>query len=100
MRNGIQMELLAATAETGFSLDELVFKLKELMHERGMGFIHNVRRIIDALPERRQSLFFSAMVAELWPGRSSGFFGREGGNPAGHRLVRSMRGKNSGRDAF
>ena len=36
MQNSIQMELLNATAEKGFSLDELVFKLRELMQEKGM----------------------------------------------------------------
>lgn len=46
MQNSIQMELLNATAEKGFSLDELVFKLRELMQEKGMpgivGFILNI----------------------------------------------------------
>ena len=48
MQNSIQMELLNATAEKGFSLDELVFKLRELMQEKGMpGIIGFILNIID-----------------------------------------------------
>lgn len=48
MQNSIQMELLAATAESGFSLDELVFNLKELMHEKGMaGIVELILQILD-----------------------------------------------------
>ena len=48
MQNSIQMELLAATAESGFSLDELVFKLKEVMHKRGMaGVVELILQILD-----------------------------------------------------
>jgi len=38
------------------------FILDEADRMLDMGFIHDVRRVIDALPERRQSLFFSATM--------------------------------------
>jgi ATP-dependent RNA helicase RhlE len=44
-------------------LDRLeVFVLDEADRMLDMGFIHDVRRVIEALPERRQSLFFSATM--------------------------------------
>ena len=44
-------------------LDRLeVFVLDEADRMLDMGFIHDVRRVIRALPERRQSLFFSATM--------------------------------------
>jgi len=39
-----------------------VFVLDEADRMLDMGFIHDVRRVLKALPERRQSLFFSATV--------------------------------------
>jgi ATP-dependent RNA helicase RhlE len=38
------------------------FVLDEADRMLDMGFIHDVRRVIDALPEKRQSLFFSATM--------------------------------------
>lgn len=38
------------------------FVLDEADHMMDMGFIHDIRRVIQLLPERRQSLFFSATM--------------------------------------
>ncbi len=38
------------------------FVLDEADHMLDMGFIHDIRRIIEKLPEKRQSLFFSATM--------------------------------------
>jgi ATP-dependent RNA helicase RhlE len=44
-------------------LDRLeVFVLDEADRMLDMGFIHDVRRVLKALPQRRQSLFFSATI--------------------------------------
>jgi ATP-dependent RNA helicase RhlE len=69
LRNGI--DILVATPgrlldlmNQGFiSLKEIeIFVLDEADRMLDMGFIHDVRRIITALPQKRQSLFFSATM--------------------------------------
>ena len=48
MQNIIAMEVLSAVSENGFSLDELVFKTKELFEEEGLaGFVALVLRLVD-----------------------------------------------------
>jgi ATP-dependent RNA helicase RhlE len=69
LRNGV--DILVATPgrlldlmNQGFiSLKDVeVFVLDEADRMLDMGFIHDVRRIISALPQKRQSLFFSATM--------------------------------------
>ena len=69
LRNGV--DILIATPgrlldlmNQGFiSLSEIeIFVLDEADRMLDMGFIHDVRRIIAELPQRRQSLFFSATM--------------------------------------
>lgn len=48
MQNIIAMEVLSAVSENGFSLDELVFKTKELFEEEGLaGFVALILRLVD-----------------------------------------------------
>jgi hypothetical protein len=48
MQNIIAMEVLSATSEKGFSLDELVFKTKELFEKEGLaGFVGLILRLAD-----------------------------------------------------
>ena len=48
MQNIITMKVLSATSETGFSLDELVFKTKELFETEGLaGFVSLILRLAD-----------------------------------------------------
>lgn len=48
MHHSIQMGLLAATSDQGFSLDELVIGLNDLMHTRGLsGIIELVLKLLD-----------------------------------------------------
>jgi hypothetical protein len=48
MQNIIAMEVLSATSEKGFSLDELVFRTKELFEKEGLaGFVGLVLRLAD-----------------------------------------------------
>ena len=48
MQNIIAMEMLSAVSENGFSLDELVFKTKELFAEEGLaGFVALILRLVD-----------------------------------------------------
>ncbi len=55
--------LLDLMAQKIISLKHLeYFILDEADRMLDMGFIHDVQRIIDALPEKRQSLFFSATM--------------------------------------
>jgi ATP-dependent RNA helicase RhlE len=69
LRNGV--DILIATPgrlldlmSQGFILlkDVEIFVLDEADRMLDMGFIHDVRRIIAALPQKRQSLFFSATM--------------------------------------
>ena len=48
MQNIIAMEVLSAVSENGFSLDELVFRTKELFEKEGLaGFVGLILRLID-----------------------------------------------------
>ena len=48
MQNIIAMEALSVVSEKGFSLDELVFKTKELFEEQGLaGFVALILRLLD-----------------------------------------------------
>ena len=48
MQNIIAMEVLSATSEKGFSLDELVFRTKELFEKNGLaGFVGLILRLAD-----------------------------------------------------
>jgi len=48
MQNIIAMEVLSATSEKGFSLDELVFRTKELFEKEGLaGFVGLILRLAD-----------------------------------------------------
>jgi len=48
MQNIIAMEVLSATSEKGFSLDELVFKTRELFEKEGLaGFVGLILRLTD-----------------------------------------------------
>ena len=48
MQNIITLEVLSATSEKGFSLDELVFKTKELFEKEGLaGFVGLILRLAD-----------------------------------------------------
>ena len=55
--------LLDLIGQGYISLDRIeYFVLDEADHMLDMGFIHDIRRIIKLLPQRRQSLFFSATM--------------------------------------
>jgi len=55
--------LLDLMGQKHLRLDRLeVFVLDEADRMLDMGFIHDIRRVIAALPEKRQSLFFSATM--------------------------------------
>ena len=48
MQNIIAMEVLSATSEKGFSLDELVFRTKELFEKGGLaGFVGLILQLVD-----------------------------------------------------
>ena len=48
MQNIITLEVLSATSEKGFSLDELVFKTKELFEKEGLaGFVGLILHLAD-----------------------------------------------------
>jgi hypothetical protein len=50
MQNIIAMEVLSATSETGFSLNELVFRTKELFEKEGMaGFVGLILQLNDEI---------------------------------------------------
>ena len=50
MQNIIAMEVLSATSEKGFSLDELVFKTKEVFEKEGLaGFVGLILRLVDEM---------------------------------------------------
>jgi len=55
--------LLDLIGQGYISLDDIDFSvLDEADHMLDMGFIHDIRKIIELLPKRRQSLFFSATM--------------------------------------
>ncbi|MFI3285615.1 MAG: DEAD/DEAH box helicase [Rikenellaceae bacterium] len=55
--------LIDLVGQRHISLSKLeFFVLDEADHMLDMGFIHDIRRILPMLPERRQSLFFSATM--------------------------------------
>ncbi len=55
--------LIDLVGQRHLSLSKLdFFVLDEADHMLDMGFIHDIRRILPMLPERRQSLFFSATM--------------------------------------
>ena len=69
LRNGVDIliatpgRLLDLMNQGYISLKDIeIFVLDEADRMLDMGFIHDVRRIISALPQRRQSLFFSATM--------------------------------------
>jgi ATP-dependent RNA helicase RhlE len=69
LRNGVDIlvatpgRLLDLMNQGYISLKEIeIFVLDEADRMLDMGFIHDVRRIIAALPQKRQSLFFSATM--------------------------------------
>jgi ATP-dependent RNA helicase RhlE len=69
LRNGIDIlvatpgRLLDLMTQGYISLKDVeIFVLDEADRMLDMGFIHDVRRIIAALPQKRQSLFFSATM--------------------------------------
>jgi ATP-dependent RNA helicase RhlE len=69
LRNGIDIlvatpgRLLDLMAQGFISLKDVeIFVLDEADRMLDMGFIHDVKRIIAALPQKRQSLFFSATM--------------------------------------
>jgi TATA-box binding protein (TBP) (component of TFIID and TFIIIB) len=48
MQNIIAIEVLSTTLEKGFSLDELVFRTKELFEKKGLtGFVGLIFRLTD-----------------------------------------------------
>jgi ATP-dependent RNA helicase RhlE len=73
LRNGVDVlvatpgRLLDLMGQGYISLNDIEhFVLDEADHMLDMGFIHDIRKIIDKLPLERQSLFFSAtMPAEI-----------------------------------
>lgn len=69
LRNGVDIliatpgRLLDLMSQGFISLKDVeIFVLDEADRMLDMGFIHDVRRIISELPQRRQSLFFSATM--------------------------------------
>jgi len=69
LRNGVDIlvatpgRLLDLMKQGYISLRDIeIFVLDEADRMLDMGFIHDVRRIISSLPEKRQSLFFSATM--------------------------------------
>lgn len=71
LRNGVDIlvatpgRLLDLMSQSVIRLDHIeVFVLDEADRMFDMGFIHDVRRVVKALPTRRQTLLFSATMAE------------------------------------
>ena len=71
LRNGIDIlvatpgRLLDLMNQGYISLKDIKYcVLDEADHMLDMGFIHDIRKIIDALPNKRQSLFFSATMPQ------------------------------------